>query len=125
MKIGHSAALLAILPGIAWGQAGTARDTQLQRQQSQDEVVQKIRQSQEMQRPVLSPEQRQDLEREQRDAQLRQQEQQLEQARRAQQLEQEVRPLPEPQQAEQRALQEQGFERERIQQPAPASAGTK
>ena len=124
MRIRLAAALLAALPGIAWGQTGTARDTQLQRQQSQDEVVQKIRQSQELNRPVLTPEQRQELEREQREAQTRQQEQQLDQARRAQQLEQAVRPLPEPQQAEQRAVQEQGFERERIQAPAPAPAGT-
>jgi hypothetical protein len=117
--------LLALLPGPGWAQGGTARDTQLQRQQAQDEVTQKIRHSQELNRPVLSPEQRQELEGAQREAQVRQQEQQAEQARRALQMEMEVRPLPEAQQAERRAIQDQGFERERIQQPAPAPAGTR
>ncbi|HSD60820.1 MAG TPA: hypothetical protein VLC55_08200 [Burkholderiales bacterium] len=125
MRIRLAAVLLAALPGVAWGQTGTVRDTQIQRQQAQDEVVQKIKQSQEINRPVLTPEQRHDLEQEQREAQTRQQEQQLDQSRRAQQLEQAVRPLAEPQQEQQRALQEQGFERERIQVPAPAPAGTK
>jgi cytoskeletal protein RodZ len=123
MRLLFAAVLLTLHPGFALAQSGVARDTQLQRQHSQDEVVQKIRQSQELHRPVLSPEQRKELERAQGEEQVRQREAQDDQVRRAQQLEQEVRPLPEPQQAEQRALQDQGFERERIQRPVPAPAG--
>ena len=120
-------ALLVVLPCIAWGQAGgTARDTQIQRQQSQEQVVRKIQQSQELNRPGLPPEQKKELEHAQRDEQVRQQEVQDDQARRAQQLEQEVRSVPEPRPDERRALQDQGFERERIQQPEPpAPAGAK
>ena len=122
MRIGFAALMLAPLPGMAWGQAGAARDTQLQRQQAQDEVVLKIRQSRELSRPGVSSEQKQDLEREQREAQARRQEQHWDQARRAQQLELGVRPLAEPQQSQQRELQDQGFEREQIQHaPAPAT----
>lgn len=112
-----AATLLLILPGLAWGQAGAARDTQLQRQQSQDEVVRKIQQSQELNRPGPTPAQKKELEQAQREEQVRQQELQDDQARRAQQLETEVRHGQEPRPDERRVLQDQGFERERIQQP--------
>jgi hypothetical protein len=112
-----TAALLALLPGLAWGQAGAARDTQLQRQQAQDEVVRKIQQSQELIRPGATPGQEKQLEQAQREDQLRQQELQDDQARRARQLEQDARSGQEARPDERRAAQDQGFERERIQQP--------
>ncbi|HEX6827769.1 MAG TPA: hypothetical protein VF104_02185 [Burkholderiales bacterium] len=121
MKIHIAAMLLALLPGASWGQAGTARDTQLQRQQAQDQVVRKIQQSQELNRPGSTPEQKKELEQTQREDLVRQQELQDDQARRARQLEQELRSAPGTQPEERQVLQDQGFERERIQQPESAT----
>ncbi|HET9701941.1 MAG TPA: hypothetical protein VFP70_13545 [Burkholderiales bacterium] len=103
--------LLLLLPGLAWGQAGAARDTQLQRQQGQDEVVRKIQQSQEFIRPGPAPRESNELE------QARQREFHDDQARRARQLEQDARSGQESRPDERRTLQDQGFEREKIQQP--------
>lgn len=117
-----AATLLALLPGLAWGQAGAARDTQLQRQQAQDAVVRKIQQSQELSRPGSGPEQRWEVEQAQREDQVRQQELQDDQARRARQLEQDAHSGQEGRPEERRAVQDQGFEREKIQQPRQAPA---
>lgn len=111
--------LILLLPGLAWGQAGAARDTQLQRQQAQDEVVRKIQQSRELIRPGPVSGGRKELEQSQREEQARQQELQDDQARRARQLEQDARSGQEARPDERRILQDQGFEREKIQQPGP------
>jgi len=85
------------------------------RHQAQQELVTKIKQSRELARPDMLPEERRTLEDAQAEALRDQRQRAADQQRRRQQLEQAARQQPGPEQERQLELQRQGFERE----PAP------
>jgi len=116
-----AAAVLALAAGEGAAQppaAGIQQHREL-RDQAQQEVVEKVRQSQELNRPQLSPEEKGRLEAEQAQ-ELRQERQRSDdRQRRQQQLEQATRTLPDPEQQRLMELQRQGFQREDASLPAP------
>lgn len=113
--------LLALVaePVAAQSPASGIQQHQQLRDQAQQEVVTKMKQSQEVTRPNVSPEDRRALEAEHAE-ELRQQRQRSgDQQRRQQQLDQSARPQPDPEQQRLLELQRQGFQREDASVPGP------
>jgi hypothetical protein len=111
------AAATVSLPVAAQSPAGDIKQNQLQRQQSQDELTLKMKQSQEANRPTLTPEQRKELEQQHKEQVDDQRQLQDSQSRRQQQLEQSIQGQPAPRQTELLDLQQLLFGREQIQEP--------
>jgi TolA-binding protein len=111
------AAAAVSLSAAAQSPVGDIKRDQLQRQQSQDELTLKMKQSQEANRPTVTPDQRKDLEQQHVDQLENQRQLQDSQSRRQQQLEQSIQGQPASRQTELLDLQQLLFGREKIQEP--------
>jgi TolA-binding protein len=114
------ASLLVVTMGtqaLAETPAGNVKRNELQRQQAQDELNLKIKQSQEANRPGLTQDQIKELQQQSLDQLDSQRQFQDDQSRRQQQLEHATQGQPAARQSEVLELQKLLFDRDKIQEP--------